>query len=305
MSGAQRRRRVWSEQGSQPTLAATSCQTLVVSPPPLVARVIVGPVPDIRPHRSPTSSIRRRRRRTGRRLGVQTASEPYDAADLKAYAEWRGSWERTWELGPLTQPAGRCNASSPAWTTSPAWRRSSERSSRRRRRRGSSRPSVSDLPAQLDAVRAAIAGRGREGMAIVDQTPRRRSTVGFSRTWTTPVGAASCSPPTARTARPGRSHRRVGRGRPGRRVTDASPTSSRPTCGARSWWSRTAAVRRSSSKRRPPDRSPGSCRRRCAGRSGRSREVVVWSALFSRLPDALRVAAATDGVISFTIDRDS
>jgi hypothetical protein len=34
-------------------------------------------------------------------------------------------------------------------------------------------------------------------------------------------------------------------------------------------------------------------------------EVVVWSGLFARFPDALRVAAATDEVISFTIDRDS
>ena len=34
-------------------------------------------------------------------------------------------------------------------------------------------------------------------------------------------------------------------------------------------------------------------------------QVVVWSALFSRLPDALRVATATEGVISFSIERDS
>ena len=34
-------------------------------------------------------------------------------------------------------------------------------------------------------------------------------------------------------------------------------------------------------------------------------EVVVWSAVFSRLPDALSVAAATDGVVSFAVDRDS
>jgi hypothetical protein len=34
-------------------------------------------------------------------------------------------------------------------------------------------------------------------------------------------------------------------------------------------------------------------------------EIVVWSALFSRLPDALRVGVTTGATLSFTVDRDS
>ncbi len=75
---------------------------LVFPPPPLVARVIVGPVPEVAPARSPASSKPSSTTKGGSSTGASTATRPYVASDLMDYAEWRGSWERTWELGPLT-----------------------------------------------------------------------------------------------------------------------------------------------------------------------------------------------------------
>ena len=262
------------ERASEPDGISPDEPSVVFPPPPLVARVIVAPVPPV-PPASLAGFVAARRRRTtdGSSTGSLDRDGSYGAADLMAYADWRRSWERTWELGPLAN-SGRCIESSASSTTSPVWRRCSGRSIADPEA-ARIEPVRAPRPARRARRRAgAIAGEPDEGTAIVDQTPRQRSTVGFSRTWSTPAEPQLLAA-NSDDRRHRRSDRRVGRGRQGDGCPDASPMWSRPTCGAMSWWSRTAAVNRSSSKGQPPDRSRGSRRRRCGGRSGRSHRS--WS----------------------------
>ena len=173
------------ERADEPAEPEHDQLSVVFPPPPLVARVIVGPVPAV-PLASLAAFLEPVVDDEGRTVDWRFNRDgAYDAADLKASAEWRGSWERTWELGPLTNlrtlqrmvaqlgnvPSvaallGALAADPEATRIEPS--------------------KVPTLPAELDAVRAAIAARSHEGMAIVDQTPRRRTSVGFSRTWSAP-----------------------------------------------------------------------------------------------------------------------
>ncbi|HEX4981168.1 MAG TPA: hypothetical protein VFV63_05695, partial [Ilumatobacteraceae bacterium] len=74
---------------------------VVFPPPPLVARVIVGPVPDM-PLAGLAGFIEPIADDEGRIVDwLFNRDGSYDAVDLKAYSDWRRSWERTWELGPL------------------------------------------------------------------------------------------------------------------------------------------------------------------------------------------------------------
>ena len=267
--------------------------SVVFPPPPLVARVIVGPVPEVAPA-SLAGFLESVVDDEGRVVDWRLDRErPYVASDLMDYAEWRGSWERTWELGPLTNLRS-LSASSVSSRTSPAWRRCSKPSSPTPKRRGSNQSTLPDLPAELDAVRAAIAGTARSGNGDrrPDPAPGVRLSASHGR------GALrrsrSCSPPTRRRA--SSSIPSTGWSwSPGRRVPDASSMWSRPTCGATSWWSRTASVKRieleGAAARPLAWIVPTSLRWKVRPIP----QVVVWSALFSRLPDALRVAAAMVG----------
>ena len=162
---------------------------------------------------------------------------------------------------------------------------------------------VADLLTQLDAVRAAIAGEGREGTAIVDQTPRRRSTVGFSRTWTTPAEPEllAANTTTAVLVDPTDGLVVVEQATKLRRITDVVETDLRGEVVVVTNRSGETIELEAAAARPLAWIVPASLRWKVRPIP----EVVVWSGLFARLPDALRVAAATDEVISFTIDRDS
>ena len=158
------------ERADEPAEPEHDQLSVVFPPPPLVARVIVGPVPAV-PLASLAAYLEPVVDDEGRTVDWRFNRDgAYDAADLKASAEWRGSWERTWELGPLTNlrtlqrvvaqlgnvPSvaallGALAADPEATRIEPS--------------------KVPTLPAELDAVRAAIAAESHEGMAIVDQDP--------------------------------------------------------------------------------------------------------------------------------------
>jgi hypothetical protein len=275
---------------------------VVFPPPPLVARVIVGPVPDV-PLAELAGFIEPSADDEGRIVDwVFNRVGSHDAADLKAYSEWRRSWERAWELGPLTNlrtlqriVAGMGDVPRVvALLASLVARPEAARIE----------PSdVADLLTQLDAVRAAIAGDGRLGTAIVDQTPRRRSTVGFSRTWTTPdePELVAANTTTAVLLDPTDGLVVVEQANGLRRITDVVETDLRGEVVVVTNRSGETIELEAAAARPLAWIVPASLRWKVRPIP----EVVVWSGLFARLPDALRVAAATHEVISFTIDRDS
>jgi len=274
---------------------------VVFPPPPLVARVIVGPVPDM-PPAGLADFIKPVADDEGRVVDWLFNRDGSDAADLKAYSEWRRSWERAWELGPLTnlrtlqrivtgmEDVPRVVALLASLVARPEAARIE--------------PSdVADLLTQLEAVRAAIAGEGRVGTAIVDQTRRRRSTVGFSRTWTTPdePELIAANTTTAIFLDPTDGLVVVEQATGLRRITDVVETDLRGEVVVVTNRSGQTIELEAAAARPLAWIVPASLRWMVRPIP----EVVVWSGLFARLPDALRVAAATHEVISFTIDRNS
>jgi hypothetical protein len=275
---------------------------VVFPPPPVVASVIVGPVPDI-PLASLAGFVEPVTDDEGRIVDWNSRWDgPYGAADLKAYREWRGSWERTWELGPLAnlqsllrlvtglEDVSRVAALLEALVAQPEAVRIEP-------------SSVPDLLTQLEAVRAAIAGVGREGTAIVDPTPPPRSAGGFSRTWTTPVEPELLAANTATGVLidPVDGLVVVDQTTGLRRIVDVVETDLRGEVVVVTNRSGETIELESAAARPLAWIVPTALRWKVRSIP----EVVVWSALFARLPDALRVATTTDKVISFTIDKDS
>jgi hypothetical protein len=275
---------------------------VVFPSPPLVATVVVAPVPDTAPAQlsnlvDPVADDH------GRVVDWELRrSQPYDAPDLKAFRAWRDTWERTWELGPLSNlpplqrfAAGladvpRVAALLGALVDRPETVRIEP-------------SSVSDLSSQLEAVRAALAGQDREGAAIVDQTPRRRSTVGFSRTWPTPVvpELLAANRRTAVVVDPTDGLVVIDQLTGDRRITDVVETDLRGEVVVVTNRRGDTIELEAAAARPLAWIVPSSLRWKVRPIP----EVVVWSSVFSRLPDALSVAAATNGVVSFTADRDS
>ena len=274
----------------------------VFPPPSLIARVIVGPVPDI-PLASLAAFIEPVVDDEGRVVDwVFRRDGSYDAVDLKTYAEWRGSWERAWDLGPATNlqslqrvvtdmdDVPRVAALLAGLVAQPEAERIEP-------------STVTDLITQLEAVRAAIAGEGREGTAIVDQTPRRQSVVGFSRTWTTPAEPEllAANTTTAVLIDPTDGLVVVERSTGARRIAGVIETDLRgEVVVVTNRWGETVELE-AAAARPLAWIVPAALRWKVRPIP----EVVVWTGLFALLPDALRVAAATDAVISFTVDTDS
>ena len=78
---------------------------VVLPPPPLVAAVVVAPVP-VAPPAELTDLVEPVADDEGRIVDwTLRRSAPYGAADLQAFRAWRNTWERTWELGPLSNLA--------------------------------------------------------------------------------------------------------------------------------------------------------------------------------------------------------
>jgi hypothetical protein len=274
-------------------------EVVVFPAPPLLATVIVDPVPDcalasLADFVDPVTDD------AGRVVDwVFGRREGYDAADLKAYRDWRNTWERTWDLGPLSnllalQPlvsgmtdVPRVAALLGALVAQPETIRIES-------------SAVSDLPAQLDAVRAAIFARGLEGTAIVDQTPRRGATVGFSRTWSTPAvpELLAGNRETAIVIDPSAGLMVVDRTTGDRRITDVAETDLRGEVVVVTNRRGETIVLEAAAARPLAWIVPASVRWTVRSIP----EVVVWSALFARLPDALSVATATGGLVSFGID---
>ena len=114
-SRAQRCRRVWSEQ------ARPAEHWVVFPPPPLVARVVVGPVPDI-PLASLAGFIEPVADDEGRVVDwLFNRDGSYDAADLKAYGEWRGSWERAMGARAAHEPGVAATRRRRHGRMSPGW----------------------------------------------------------------------------------------------------------------------------------------------------------------------------------------
>ncbi|HWM18471.1 MAG TPA: hypothetical protein VNO51_02205 [Ilumatobacteraceae bacterium] len=276
---------------------------VVVFPsPPLLATVIVDLVPDIA-LASLADFVDPVTDDAGRVVDWEFGrTQGYDAADLKAFRVWRDTWERTWDLGPLSNLVAlqrivsgvadvpRVAALLEALVAQPETVRIES-------------SAASDVPAQLDALRAAIVALGREGTAIVDQTPRRRATVGFSRTWGTPAvpELIAADRATVIVIDPADGLVVVERATGARRITDVVEADLRGEVVIVTN-DRGETIELEAAAARPLAwLVPASVRWTVRPIP----EVVVWSALFVRLPDALSVAAATDGHVSFAVDRDS
>ena len=275
---------------------------LVFPPTPLVARVIVGPVPEAAPA-SLAGFLESVVDDEGRVVDWHIDRErPFVASDLMDYAEWRGSWERTWELGPLTnlRSLSRIVGELENVPGLAALLEALVADAEATRIEPSTVP---DLPAELDAVRAAIAGTPDQGTAIVDQTPRRTSTVGFSRTWSTPAEPQllAANSTTGVLVDPVDGLVVVARATGARRLVDVVEADLRGDVVVVTNRLGETLELEGAAARPIAWIVPTSLRWKVRPIP----QVVVWSALFSRLPDALRVASAMRGDISFSIDRDS
>lgn len=290
------------ERADEPAEPEHDQLSVVFPPPPLVASVIVGPVPAT-PVASLAAFLEPVVDDEGRTVDWRfTPDGSYDAADLKAYAEWRSTWQRTWELGPLTnlRSLQRVVAELDNVPSVAALLGALVADPEATRIEPSEVPA---LPAELDAVRAAIASEPREGTAIVDQTPRRRSTVGFTRTWSAPPEPQllAANSTTGVLVDPVDGLVVVARATGHRRIVDVVEADLQ------------GEVVVVTNRRGETIELEGAAARPLAWIAPTSLrwkvrsipQVVVWSALFSRLPDALRVANVMDEVIAFSIDRDS
>jgi hypothetical protein len=282
--------------------ADVAADVVVFPQPPLLATVIVAPIPGVPP--APLADLVDPVTDDAGRVvdWVIGRRHPYVAADLQAYRVWRNGWEHTWDLGPLgnllalrrivpgVPGVPRVAALLEALVARPETVRIDS-------------SAISDLAAQLDAVRVAIAAQGRAGTAIVDQTPRRRATVGFSRTWSTPTAPEllAANRATGVVIDPADGLVVVDRATGDRRITDIAETDLRGEVVIVTNHDGESIELEGPAARPLAWIVPASLRWTVRSIP----EVVVWSALFTRLPDALSVAAATDGVVSFVVDRDS
>jgi hypothetical protein len=159
---------------------------------------------------------------------------------------------------------------------------------------------ASDLLAQLEAVRSAIVLRGREGTAIVDQTPRRQSAAGFSRTWAAPdvPELLAANRETGVVVDPKDGLVVLDRATGDRRIAHVVEADLRGEVVVVTNRVGESIELVAAAARPLAWIVPTSLR----WKSRSIPEVVVWSSLFSRLPDALSVAATMDGVVSFTTD---
>ena len=139
--------------------------------------------------------------------------------------------------------------------------------------------------------------------AIVDQTPRQRATVGFSRTWSTPAEPLllAANSATAVIVDPIDGLVVVARATGVRRIADVVDVDLRGDVVVVTNRHGESIELEGAAARPVAWIVPTSLRWKVRSIP----QVVVWSALFSRLPDALRVASAMDQVVSFSIDRDS
>ena len=303
--GAQRCRGEWSDHASQlNTASAGSTHTRVFPSPPLVARVLVAPVPDDRPcvDRRIRGTCPRRRR--GRIVDWRLdRDEWYGAADLMAYAEWRSSWERTWELGPLAnlrslhrivgalEDVPSVVALLGALVADPE----------------AARIEPSQVPGLPRRARCGARGdrrRTRRGDQRSSTRPRAsRATVGFSRTWGTPAEPLllAANSATGVIVDPIDGLVVVARATGVRRIADVVDVDLRGDVVVVTNRHGESIALEGTAARPVAWIVPTSLRWKVRSIP----QVVVWSALFSRLPDALRVASAMDQVVSFSIDRDS
>jgi hypothetical protein len=275
---------------------------VVFPPPPLVARVVVGRAPDM-PLASLDDFVGPVVDDAGRIVDWMVRRDgAYGASELKAYHEWRAAWERAWELGPLSNVrslqrvvalmdgVSHLAALLAALVAEPEAQHIE--------------PSgVADLLTELETVRTTIVAEDREGMAIVDQTPRRRPIVGFSRTWTTPSEPELLAANTATgvVVDPAEGLVVIDQATGLRRLTDVVEADLRAEVVVVTNRLGETIELEAAAARPLAWIVPASVRWRVRPIP----EIVVWSALFSRLPDALRVGVTMGATLSFTVDRDS
>jgi hypothetical protein len=275
---------------------------VVFPPPPLVARVVIGHVPD-RPLASLADFVAPVVDDAGRILDwVIRRDRAYGASELKAYHEWRAAWERAWELGPLSNVRSlqRIVAAMDGVSHLAALLESLVAEPEAQHIAPSG---VAELLPELEAVRAAIVAADREGMAIVDQTPRRRPIVGFSRTWTAPAEPELLAANTATgvVVDPAEGLVVIDQSNGLRRLAAVLEADLRGEVVVVTNRVGETIELEGAAARPLAWIVPGSVRWSVRPIP----EIVVWSALFSRLPDALRVGESTGASLSFTVDRDS
>ncbi|MGH9134944.1 MAG: hypothetical protein ACRDZZ_13480, partial [Ilumatobacteraceae bacterium] len=133
-------------------------------PPPLVATVVIGPVPDI-----PLASLAGLIAPVVDDLGqvvdwIPGDDERWGPEHAQTYRIWRRAWERAWELGPLTHLRS-LHRRAVALAADPDVTALLDALVTRPGEVQLDPSSVPDLPAQLEALRAAVAAEDREATA--------------------------------------------------------------------------------------------------------------------------------------------
>lgn len=111
-----------------------------------------------------------------------------DAATLREYQAWRASWERTWDLGPISNVASFAllAAISEGGAATELITLLNDMVGDPGRARLDPAAAEPVLTA-LDSLRARLAASPATGMGIVDETPRHDPPSGFALTWAVPA----------------------------------------------------------------------------------------------------------------------